>query len=80
MLMRIQYGEYANKQKGNNFWQFKEPYEISMAWDPNRSTNFFFSPPAHDCTGMYRHIYDWNIIDCAVNQPVHLRERRLSEF
>ena len=24
----------------------KEPYEISMAWEPNRRSNFF-SPPAH---------------------------------
>ena len=26
----------------------KEPYEISMAWDPERRSNFF-SPPAHVC-------------------------------
>ena len=25
----------------------KEPYEMSMAWEPDRRSNFFFSPPAH---------------------------------
>ena len=28
----------------------KEPYEMSMAWEPDRRSNFsFFSPPAHLC-------------------------------
>ena len=27
----------------------KEPYEMSMAWEPDRRSNFFFSPPAHQC-------------------------------
>ena len=27
----------------------KEPYEMSMAWEPGRRSNFFFSPPAHLC-------------------------------
>ena len=25
----------------------KGPYEMSMAWDSNCRSNFFFSPPAH---------------------------------
>ena len=25
----------------------KEPYEMSLAWEPDRRSNFFFSPPAH---------------------------------
>ena len=25
----------------------KEPYEMSMAWEPDRRSNFFFSSPAH---------------------------------
>ena len=33
------------------------------------SNYFFFSPPAH-LWG--RHIYDWNIVDCDVKQPIHL--------
>ena len=28
----------------------KEPYEMSMAWEPDRSSNFFFIPPAHGDT------------------------------
>ena len=27
----------------------KEPYEMSMAWEPDRRSNVFFSPPAHLC-------------------------------
>ena len=27
----------------------KEPYTMSMAWEPDRRSNFFFSPPAHLC-------------------------------
>ena len=27
----------------------KEPYEMSMAWEPDRKSNFYFSPPAHLC-------------------------------
>ena len=30
----------------------KEPYEMSMAWEPDRRFNFF-SPPAHLCTVTY---------------------------
>ena len=32
---------------------FKEPYEMSMAWEPDRRSNFFFSPPAHLCAVTY---------------------------
>ena len=32
----------------------KEPYEMSMAWEPDRRSNFF-GPPAHL---LCRHIYD----------------------
>ena len=31
----------------------KEPYEMSMAWEPDRRSNFFFSPPAHLCAVAY---------------------------
>ena len=31
-------------------------------------TSFFWSA----CISMYRHIYDWNIVDCDVKQPIHL--------
>ena len=31
----------------------KEPYEISMAWEPDRRSNFFFSLPAHLCAVTY---------------------------
>ena len=31
----------------------KEPYEMSMAWEPDRRSNFFFSPPAHLCAVTY---------------------------
>ena len=30
----------------------KEPYDMSMAWEPDRRSNFFFSPPAHAVTYM----------------------------
>ena len=30
----------------------KEPYEMTMAWEPDRSSNFF-SPPAHLCVVTY---------------------------
>ena len=31
----------------------EEPYEISMAWDTDRRSNFFFIPPAHLCAVTY---------------------------
>ena len=31
----------------------KEPYEMSMAWEPDRRSNCFFSPPAHLCAVTY---------------------------
>ena len=31
----------------------KEPYEMSMAWEPDRRSNFFFNPPAHLCAVTY---------------------------
>ena len=31
----------------------KEPYEMSMAWEPDRRSNFFSSPHAHLCTVTY---------------------------
>ena len=31
----------------------KEPYEMSKAWEPDRRSNFFFSPPAHLCAVTY---------------------------
>ena len=30
----------------------KEPYEMSMAWEPDRRFNFF-NPPAHLCAVIY---------------------------
>ena len=41
---------------------FKESYEMSMAWEPNRRSNFFFSLPAHLCAV----IYNLDIVDCDV--------------
>ena len=46
----------------------KEPYEMSMAWEPDRRFNFFFNPPAHICAVTY----DWNIVKCDVKQPYSL--------
>ena len=34
-------------------WHVKEPYEMSMAWEPDRWSNFFFSPLAHLCAVTY---------------------------
>ena len=34
-------------------WHVKEPYEMSMAWEPDRRSNSFFSPPAHLCAVTY---------------------------
>ena len=31
----------------------KEPYEMSMAYEPDRRSNFFFSPHAHLCAVIY---------------------------
>ena len=31
----------------------KEPHEMSMAWEPDRRSNFFFNPPAHLCAVTY---------------------------
>ena len=31
----------------------KEPYEMSMAWEPDRRFNFFFNRPAHLCAVTY---------------------------
>ena len=31
----------------------KDPYEMDMAWEPDRRSNFFFSPPAHLCAVTY---------------------------
>ena len=31
----------------------KEPNEMSMAWEPDRRSNFFFNPPAHLCAVTY---------------------------
>ena len=31
----------------------KEPYEMSMAWEPDHRSDFFLSPPAHLCTVTY---------------------------
>ena len=36
----------------------KEPYEMSMAWEPDRRSNFFFSPPAHICAVTYEHAHE----------------------
>ena len=44
----------------------REPYEMSMAWEPDRRSNFFFfcGPPAY--------LYNWNIVECDVKQPISL--------
>ena len=31
----------------------KEPYEMSMVWEPDCRSNFFFSLPAHLCAVTY---------------------------
>ena len=45
----------------------KNPTKCLWRWEPDRRSNFF-SPPAHLC----RHIYDLNIINCDVKQPIYL--------
>ena len=45
----------------------KNPTKCLWRWEPDRRYNFFFNPPAHLC----RHIYDWNIVNCDVKQPIY---------
>ena len=49
----------------------KNPTKCLWRWDPDRRSNFFFSLPAHLCAVTYI-VYDWNIVDCDVKQPIHL--------
>ena len=47
----------------------KEPYKISMALGARPKVQLLLQSA---CTSMCRHIYDWNIVDCDVKQPLHL--------
>ena len=52
----------------------KNPAKCLWRWEPDRRYSFFFKPPAHLC----RHIYDWNIVHCDVQQPIQLNYTKLS--
>ena len=47
---------------------FKEPYEMSMAWEPDRMFNFFFGPPAHLCAITYVTEISLNVM---LNNHIH---------
>ena len=46
----------------------KEPYEMSMAWEPDRRFNFFFNPPAHLCAVTYMTEISLNV---TLNNHIH---------
>ena len=46
----------------------KEPYEMSMAWEPDRRFNFFFGPPAHLCAVTYLTEISLNV---TLNNHIH---------
>ena len=52
---------------------FIEPYEKRVALGARPSVQLLLQST---CTSMCRHIYDWNIVDCYVKQPIHLTEFR----
>ena len=45
------HGDTPGPQRGDG--HVKEPYEMSMAWEPDRRSNFSFGPPAHLCAVTY---------------------------
>ena len=47
--------------------------EISLIVTLNNQYTFTLLRSA--CTSMYRHMYDWNIVDYDVKQPIHLTSR-----
>ena len=63
--MRVIKGDYNGAVSRNNrkkedpvsidAWTgtFKEPYEMSMAWEPDRRFNLFLRPPSHLCAVTY---------------------------
>ena len=46
----------------------REPYDMSMAWEPDRWSNFFFGPPAH--LYMCRHITEISL-NVTLNNQSH---------
>ena len=46
----------------------KQPYEMSMAWEPDRRFNFFFNPPAHICAVTYMTEISFNV---TLNNHIH---------
>ena len=50
----------------------KEPYEMYMAWKPDRRTTFFFSPPEHLCAVTYITEISLNVTNpLDVSYPLH---------
>ena len=47
----------------------KNPTKCLCRWELDLRSNFLLQSA---CTSMCRHIYDWNIVDCDVEQPIHL--------
>ena len=56
-------------------WHVKEPYEMSMAWEPDRRSNSFFSPPAHLCAVTY--MTEISLIVTLNNQFTHTHSHKL---
>ena len=56
----------------------KNPTIGLWRWEPDRRANLLLQSA---CTSIYRHIYDWNIVDCDVKQsPIQLTCRNLWAF
>ena len=53
----------------------KEPYEMSMALGARPLVLLL----QYACTSMCCHIYDWNIVNCDVKQPIQLNNSTQSE-
>ena len=48
----------------------KNPSKCLWLWEPDRRSNFFFSPPAHLCAVTY--MTDISFIVTLIKQPIHL--------
>ena len=59
----------------------KEPYEMSMALEPDRRFNFFFSPPAHLCAVTYMTEISLNVtLNYHIHSLTQLSKVRLLAF
>ena len=55
----------------------REPYDMSMAWEPDRRSNFFFGPPAH--LYMCRHITEISLNVKYSKQPISFTHAPIME-